>query len=179
VETLAASGVPGTVLASLRRGRPERETLLQACAGAYAAGLDPDWPTPLATRCGYNQNDGGAKRPGLAGAARLWPTATRQDSAQSGAAAYSTESGRHPGTTLTDAASGLWTSMFPTLGVCECENVLGTCLGFKKNVGYAKRQHLRLPCSRAGDHHDRALYCIDSFLLSSVQSTVCMTKFGS
>lgn len=33
-----------------------------------------------------------------------WPTATAKDSASSGAAAYSTESGRHSGTTLTDAA---------------------------------------------------------------------------
>jgi hypothetical protein len=40
----------------------------------------------------------------------LWPTATRQDAAQSGAASYSTESGRHSGTTLTDAAAGLGAS---------------------------------------------------------------------
>ena len=33
-----------------------------------------------------------------------WPTPTRQDSPSSGAAGYSTESGRHAGTTLTDAA---------------------------------------------------------------------------
>jgi len=33
----------------------------------------------------------------------LWPTPTAQDAASFGAAAYSTESGRHPGTTLTDA----------------------------------------------------------------------------
>ncbi len=33
-----------------------------------------------------------------------WPTTTRQDSASSGAAGYSTESGRHSGITLTDAA---------------------------------------------------------------------------
>jgi acyl transferase domain-containing protein/NADPH-dependent curcumin reductase CurA/acyl carrier protein/nucleoside-diphosphate-sugar epimerase len=31
------------VLASLRRGRPERETLLQAVAGVYAAGVTPAW----------------------------------------------------------------------------------------------------------------------------------------
>jgi NADPH:quinone reductase-like Zn-dependent oxidoreductase/nucleoside-diphosphate-sugar epimerase len=31
------------VLTSLRRGRPERETMLQACAGLYAAGLSPAW----------------------------------------------------------------------------------------------------------------------------------------
>jgi len=30
-------------LASLRRGRPERETMLQACAGAYSAGYDINW----------------------------------------------------------------------------------------------------------------------------------------
>jgi hypothetical protein len=33
-----------------------------------------------------------------------WPTPTRQDAASSGAAGYSTESGRHSGTTLTHAA---------------------------------------------------------------------------
>ena len=31
------------ILASLRRGRPERDTLLQACASAYAAGCDLNW----------------------------------------------------------------------------------------------------------------------------------------
>lgn len=39
----------------------------------------------------------------------LWPTATVGDSKASGAAGYSTESGRHSGTTLTDAiVRGLW-----------------------------------------------------------------------
>lgn len=47
--------------------------------------------------------------PTLKGAA-VWPTATAGDAKASGAAAYSTESGRHAGTTLTDAASGLWAS---------------------------------------------------------------------
>jgi hypothetical protein len=42
----------------------------------------------------------------LAIAVRLWPTAT--DAKASGAAGYSTDSGRHSGTTLTDAANGLW-----------------------------------------------------------------------
>lgn len=31
------------ILASLRRGRPERETMLQACADAYGAGCTPVW----------------------------------------------------------------------------------------------------------------------------------------
>ncbi len=31
------------ILASLRRGRPERETALQACAGAYSAGCNLAW----------------------------------------------------------------------------------------------------------------------------------------
>jgi len=41
---------------------------------------------------------------------REWPTATAKDKAASSATNYSTESGRHPGTTLTDAANGLWAS---------------------------------------------------------------------
>ena len=40
----------------------------------------------------------------------LWPTATAGDAKQTRAAGYSTASGRHAGTTLTDAASGLWAS---------------------------------------------------------------------
>jgi hypothetical protein len=39
-----------------------------------------------------------------ASASTGWPTPTRQDGASSGAAGYSTQSGRHSGTTLTDAA---------------------------------------------------------------------------
>jgi hypothetical protein len=38
----------------------------------------------------------------------LWPTATATDSKASGAAGYSTSSGRHSGTTLTDAAVRQW-----------------------------------------------------------------------
>jgi acyl transferase domain-containing protein/NAD(P)-dependent dehydrogenase (short-subunit alcohol dehydrogenase family)/acyl carrier protein len=41
---LAGQDVAPTVLASLRRGRAERETMLQACAGLYAAGCDLAWP---------------------------------------------------------------------------------------------------------------------------------------
>jgi acyl transferase domain-containing protein/NADPH:quinone reductase-like Zn-dependent oxidoreductase len=42
-ECLEAAGKSGHVLTSLRRSRPERETMLQACAGLYAAGVDPAW----------------------------------------------------------------------------------------------------------------------------------------
>lgn len=49
---------------------------------------------------GYNGNGGGEP---LAYVASQWPTPPRQDCAQSGAANYSTDSGRRPGTTLTDA----------------------------------------------------------------------------
>jgi hypothetical protein len=49
---------------------------------------------------GYNGNGMGTP---LAMAARMWPTATAGDSASTGAASYSTDSGRHAGTTLTDA----------------------------------------------------------------------------
>ena len=49
---------------------------------------------------GYNGNGQGTP---LAMAARMWPTATAQDAASTAARNYSTESGRHSGTTLTDA----------------------------------------------------------------------------
>ncbi|MEP7311632.1 MAG: type I polyketide synthase [Pseudomonadota bacterium] len=42
-ECLAARAVEGIVLASLRRGRPERATLLQTCASIYASIATPDW----------------------------------------------------------------------------------------------------------------------------------------
>jgi acyl transferase domain-containing protein/NADPH:quinone reductase-like Zn-dependent oxidoreductase len=43
VECVAPLGREPVVLASLRRGRAERETLLQAGAGLYAAGCDLNW----------------------------------------------------------------------------------------------------------------------------------------
>ncbi|MEO8152058.1 MAG: SDR family NAD(P)-dependent oxidoreductase [Rhizobacter sp.] len=42
-ECLAERETQPRVLASLRRGRAERETMLQACAGMYAAGITPAW----------------------------------------------------------------------------------------------------------------------------------------
>lgn len=43
VECLAAAGRAPAVFASLRRGRPERESLLQVAAGVYAAGGALNW----------------------------------------------------------------------------------------------------------------------------------------
>lgn len=58
----------------------------------------------------------------------MWPTATATDAKASGAAGYSTASGRHSGTTLTDAASGLWVT--PTTrdwkGAGETQGTRGT-----------------------------------------------------
>jgi hypothetical protein len=68
------------------------------------------WPTPAATA--YGTNHGGAAgrtgpvRPSLDTLAKQWPTPTAGDSKASGAAGYSTASGRHTGTTLTDATVG-------------------------------------------------------------------------
>ena len=83
---------------------------------ARGCGLSPgsDWPTATANESETRTNRGGSngrvgpEGPMLAGAVQLWPTATAQDCVGSGSAGYSTESGRHPGTTLTDAALGLW-----------------------------------------------------------------------
>lgn len=70
------------------------------------------WPTPQAHDC----QAGDPKRVGRFGTAAggrnltdevmLWPTPTAGDANSSGAAGYSTASGRHPGTTLTDATCG-------------------------------------------------------------------------
>lgn len=55
---------------------------------------------------GYNGNGGGTP---LAMAVRLWPTATMTDCKAGGTAEnWTKESGRHSGTTLTDAAVRLW-----------------------------------------------------------------------
>lgn len=75
-----------------------------------------EWPTPTAETYGSSNNgcpgDGRTEyatrgKPSLEGMARQgWPTPTASDSKASGASGYSTESGRHQGTTLTDAIVG-------------------------------------------------------------------------
>jgi hypothetical protein len=67
--------------------------------------LAATWPTPRredseSTGAHHGKPDTLHSATQLAG----WPTATVQDAASSGSAAYSTDSGRHSGTTLTDAA---------------------------------------------------------------------------
>ena len=64
------------------------------------------WPTPLAssgTRGGTTFPRGNLTLAGAVMARAQWPTPTAGDSKSSGAAGYSTASGRHSGTTLTDA----------------------------------------------------------------------------
>ena len=84
------------------------------------------WRTPHGL-----DNEGNPRRNGPTGnelgrpvTRSAWPTATSQDSQQSGAAAYDTSSGRHAGTTLTDAARGLWArpqarDWKGPVGICE------------------------------------------------------------
>lgn len=101
-----------TVREDGRRGAPSTET----AAKRWEAGrrnLDDALallPTPSA--CSYGTNRGGAAgrtgaaRPSLETLARTLPTPTASDSRGSGAAGYSTSSGRHSGTTLSDAICG-------------------------------------------------------------------------
>ena len=42
-ECVSAADRAATIVASLRRGKPERETMLQAAAGLYSAGCTPAW----------------------------------------------------------------------------------------------------------------------------------------
>jgi hypothetical protein len=82
------------------------------CAAQMAA-----WPTPNTPSGGRSVSidkmdatgrtiDGRKHTASLEHAVKFacWPTTTRQDAASSGARNYSTDSGRHSGTTLTDAA---------------------------------------------------------------------------
>lgn len=85
---------------------------LETWGGAWStpASLDHKGPGPLGNRATYGD---------LPTQAQSWPTPTATDSRASGAAEYDTASGRHSGTTLTDAqrawatpvcSRGRWTS---------------------------------------------------------------------
>jgi len=103
---------------SMRSGRLyERPTLERPTGGKGSSWSRGEYPTPSATDYGSSNNgtrDGStaydtAGNPSLSSWARtLWPTATAGDAKASGAAGYSTASGRHAGTTLTDAAVRNW-----------------------------------------------------------------------
>ena len=99
----------GTVREIARKGGPQ-----DLCQAAQISG----WPSPMAgtpAQKGYNEagNTDSARRTvalvsGHAAKSEMhklapWPTTTTQDAASSGARNYSTASGRHSGTTLTDA----------------------------------------------------------------------------
>ena len=93
------------------------------------------WPTPMAgtpAQKGYNaagNTDSSRRTVALA----HWPTATRQDSASSGSRNYSTESGRHSGTTLTDAAR---MASWPT---CQSRDGANSRSGMPERTGGRRR----------------------------------------
>jgi len=81
---------------------------------ATESGSSGDWPTP---RSSENEQRTRRTQPSVADGhgnilaaevLREWPTPTWKDHAESGAAGYSTASGRHSGTTLTDATVRTW-----------------------------------------------------------------------
>jgi hypothetical protein len=92
-----------------RGGQPERTGGRRRNLDDYAtlARMAAPWPTPMAgtpAQKGYNEagnTDSGRRTVALVSS---WPTPTAEDARSSGAAGYSTASGRHSGTTLTDAA---------------------------------------------------------------------------
>ena len=86
----------------LRREYSQRKKWGPRTAGS-ASSL---WGTPAnADAVGSN---GGGQGKSLRTDVAQWPTATSTDAKASGAAGYSTKSGRHSGTTLTDAAVRQW-----------------------------------------------------------------------
>jgi hypothetical protein len=88
--------------------------------GAVTGAPMPHWLTPKASDGRAKGTGGKDASKGLALQMRemaMWPTATATDAAQSGAAGYSTASGRHSGTTLTDATVRMWpTPQTPSQG---------------------------------------------------------------
>ena len=62
------------------------------------------WPTSGSMLSGELFEQATLERPIEGGESSFWPTATAGDSKSSGASGYSTDSGRHSGTTLTDSA---------------------------------------------------------------------------
>jgi hypothetical protein len=98
---------------------PQRRQLLAHTASAHrtSGSGSTGWPTPTKDEAGGTPEQFLARKSALNGACGVsltalnlvvqyagWPTATRQDAASSGSLNYSTASGRHSGTTLTDAA---------------------------------------------------------------------------
>jgi hypothetical protein len=67
-----------------------------------------EWPTPVSGDAERQSATYARGNPTLLGAVQDWPTPTAGDAKASGAQGYSTESGRHLGTTLTDAAAREW-----------------------------------------------------------------------
>lgn len=106
-------GVTGWPSPQARDGMHSRSGQPQRCTGKRF-NLDDyvtlvSWPTPMAGTPAQNGNNAAGNNDSSRKTVDLcpWPTPTRQDSVSSGAATYSTESGWHSGTTLTDAARSI------------------------------------------------------------------------
>ena len=76
-----------------------------------------------------------------------WPTPMRQNSASSGAAGYSTASGRHSGTTLTDAARAAWPTQLTGWATPVARDAGGTPEQFLARKEKAKANGARLGVS--------------------------------
>lgn len=105
LDALARSGAMEWPTPTRADGERASETFMRG--NPTLLGATRDWPTPTATAYGTNQGGSAGRvgpiRPSLETLVK-WPTPTAMDANSSGAAGYSTESGRHSGTTLTDAA---------------------------------------------------------------------------
>jgi hypothetical protein len=82
---------------------------LRRASQAWQAQCASDTTGPRSLEA-HTRRTGSGRGPQLKDVVHLWPTATATDARASGAAGYSTASGRHSGTTLTDAAvrQGNW-----------------------------------------------------------------------
>jgi len=127
--------------------------------------LGAGWQTSRASdgeKGGPNQTLKG--QPALTAQARAahWPTATATDAKASRAAAYSTESGRHSGTTLTDAAVRSW----PTPAARDSHSASASAEHYEKRLAEPRGKTLPEAIALAA-HQDRKVTGAESIPASS------------
>jgi hypothetical protein len=115
LDAMARAGMMSWVTPQARDGEQRGvQSMRERVAQGHSMSLPEqvkDWPTAAARDWRDDGNCPSAqarKSPCLPAAVSMtmWPTATATDAKASGAAGYSTASGRHSGTTLTDATVG-------------------------------------------------------------------------
>jgi hypothetical protein len=63
------------------------------------------------------------------------------------------------------------------IGKCQTQDTRGWRIGTIEDIGDTEREHLRLPCTGACNHHYWTVDSIDSFTLGWIERLVCGIKW--